>query len=569
MALIATIPTQLRSFVIAAACLWAFPVNAQSLITNGTFEEDVAPWWDHADEAKAAMQTVAVAEGRMCSTISAGGDETWDVILGISDLALVADQTYHIRFSASADVDREIRFKTGLGEAPYTDYFLKTIQLTATPSIFEYTYLNLKEDPAAQFQFHIGGSPGTVCVDDVVLEPVAAPVLPAYVTPSLTGHALRDHAAVVKMGTAVDTPAFLSSPSHNAIVAGEFSMMTPANSMKMNIIQPTQGVFDWVETDKLLEFAQQNSLEFHGHPLVWHTQAPAWLVDGTFDRDAMIQVMYSHIDALVGRYAGKMPYWDVVNEAIERDGDVYDFRHTIWYDRIGADFIDLAFQRAHAADPAALLLYNDYNIEVMGNAKADKVFDLISGMKARGIPIHQVGFQSHYYVTPDGGSSGIPNMENIRANMARYNDIGVGVQITECDFRVGKPLDGAKEQAQAKFFADLLQVCIDAPNCSHYTVWGLSDFDSWVPSTFPEYDYAHIFDANLAPKAAYHSLTQVFSAYNTDGTPLGGAEPPRAGSKSGGCGVHPVTARGGHGSLGAWVALGLAFGYRLASRRRA
>jgi endo-1,4-beta-xylanase len=506
---------------LAALCFWTLPAHAQNLVTNGTFDGGTkAPWWDYA--AAGAGQTVSVVDGKLCSTITAGGENTWDVILGLSGLALAAGQNYHVTFSVSADADRSIRFKTGFGETPYTDYFVKTIAVTATPQLFDYTYLNLREDSAAQFQFHIGGSLGTVCVDDIVVEPVAAPVVGPYVSPSLTGHALKDYAAIVKMGTAVDTPTFLSSPVHNAIVTGELSMITPANSMKMNIIQATQGTFDWVDTDALLAFAEQNGLEFHGHPLVWHTQVPSWLEDGEFDRDAMIQVMYSHIDALVGRYAGRIPFWDVVNEAIDKTGDTWGFRSTIWHDRIGDDFIDLAFQRAQADDPNAKLIYNDYNIEQMGNAKADRVFQLVSDMVSRGIPIHQIGFQSHYYVTPDGGTSGVPNMEKIRANMARYAQIGIDVQITECDFRIGKPLSEEKLQMQAKFFADLLQACIDAPNCSRYTVWGLSDFDSWVPSTFPDYDYAHIFDANFSAKPAYHALTQVFAAYHLDGTPIGG-----------------------------------------------
>jgi endo-1,4-beta-xylanase len=526
--------TLVRFSPIAALCLWALPANAENLVTNGTFEGGASdPWWSYA--AEGASQTVEVVDGQLCSTITEGGENVWDVILGLSDLGLVAGQHYHITFSVSADAERSIRFKTGLGDAPYTDYFLKTIPVTTTPQVFDYTYLNLKEDAAAQFQFHIGGSPGTVCVDDIVVEPVEAPVVPTYVTPSLTGHALKDYAALVKMGTSVDTPTFLSSPTHNAIVTGEFSMITPANSMKMNIIQATQGTFDWVETDALLAFAEQNGLEFHGHPLVWHTQVPAWLEDVELDRGAMIQVMYDHIDALVGHYAGRIPYWDVVNEAVDKVGDVWGFRPTIWHEWIGDDFMDLAFERAYEDDPNAKLLYNDYNIEVMGNAKADYVFQLVSDMVARGIHIHQVGFQSHYYVTPDGGTSGVPNMDMIRANMARYAEIGIDVQITECDFRIGKPLSDEKQQMQAKFFADLLQVCLDAPNCSHYTVWGVSDFDSWVPSTFPDYDFAHIFDSYFVAKPAYHALTQVFADYNPGGS--GGGAGTGGGSGTGGEGA--------------------------------
>ncbi len=234
--------------------------------------------------------------------------------------------------------------------------------------------------------------------------------------------------------------------------------------------------------------------------------------------------MYAHIDALMARYKGKFPYWDVVNEAI----DGTDYRATFWQKAIGNDFIDLAFTRAHAADPDAKLFYNDYNDEQKGNPKGDRVFELVKDLKARGIPIDGVGFQGHYYVEPDGTTAtGVPDMQAIRDNMARYKEIGVDVQITECDFRIGKPLDDTKSQLQNKFFADLLQACIDATNCSHFTVWGLSDLDSWVPSTFPDYDYAHIFDRNLMPKAAYTAMSQVFAKYNLDGTWMGRPSLPR------------------------------------------
>ena len=565
-------PIIARFSAIAVVSCWALSANAQNLVTNGTFDSGtVSPWWDYA--ADGAAQTVEVTDGAMCSTITAGGENTWDVILGLSGLGLVAGQYYHVAFAAFADADRTIRFKTGLGDTPYTDYFLKNIKLTPVAQSFDYTYLNLREDPEAQFQFHIGGSAGRVCVDNIVVEPVAAPPVPAYTTQSLTGHPLKDYAAFVKIGTAVDTPTFLSEPLHNAILTGEFNMMTPANSMKMNIIQGVQGVFDFVDTDALLAFAEQNGMEFHGHPLIWHTQAPAWLEETEFSRDEMIQIMYAHIDALVGRYAGRIPYWDVVNEAIETDGTVYDFRHTIWYDRIGPDFIDLAFQRARQDDPNALLLYNDYNSAVMGHPKADRVFQLVSDMKSRGIPIDQVGLQNHWFITPDGGTSGLPDVNMIRANLDRYAQIGVGVQFTEFDVRIGLPITEEKLQMQAQIMGDILQACLDAPNCAHVTVWGMSDFDSWVPSTFPDYDSAHIFDANFVAKPAYHSMSNVLAAFAAangagDNPPASGAG--GGGKSSSGCSVVARPRSGKDGwQLGLLGLLGLSFGLRrVPSRRR-
>jgi endo-1,4-beta-xylanase len=579
-----------RFLPVAAVSLWALPASAENLITNGTFDADTAGWWGNAAMSTTDPADYMIeppADGRLCVTMTASGKNPWDVILGYSNLALSAGKYYRIAFSATADVARTVKFKTGMGEAPYSDYFLQTIDVSPTATDFDVTYLNLHEDPAGQFQFQIGtpskgvSAAGQFCIDNVVIEQVPDPAPIAYTTPSATGKPFKDYATMLKMGTAVDTPIFLSSPQHNAIVAGEFSAITPANSMKMNVIQPTQGVWDFVDTDGLYSWAQAHGLEFRGHPLVWHTQAPSWLTDpkedGTvYTRDEMIAFMYAHIDALMGHFTPKLPYWDVVNEAIEADAytGVFTYRNTFWHERIGDDFIELAFAHARAADPAAKLFYNDYNVEQM-DAKSNRVFELVSALKAKGI-LDGVGLQSHYFAP-----GGIPDMAQIKANIERYNQIGVEVHITESDFRIEQPFSDENKAAQTKFYSDLLQVCIDAPNCTHFTVWGVSDVDSWVPGTFPNMGYAHLWDANLMPKASYQGMASVFAKYNPDGTPVsngtgggggtgsgtaGGNDNPNAAasSNSSGCTIAPP---GAPTKTSAALALLGLFGVSLLSRR--
>lgn len=563
-----------------ALCLWALPASAQNLLSNGTFDTAKDPWWGNASTTAdpPADQTIAVEEGQLCVTMTSAGSNPWDVILGYSGVALGANKYYRIAFTATADVERTIKYKTGLGDAPYSDYFLQTVSISPTPKEISITYRNLREDPMAQFQFQIGETAGKVCFDNISIEEVAAPVDEPYVTPSTTGKPLNAFPSIVKMGTAVDTPIFLSNPKHNQIVVGEFSTITPANSMKMNMIQPQQGVFDFVDTDALVAWAQEKNLEFRGHPLVWHTQAPSWLQDTEFTRDDMLAILNDHIDKVVGRYP-QLPYWDVVNEAIDDAGA--GFRPTFWHSRIGDDFVDLAFQRARAAAPTAKLFYNDYNAEQAGNPKGDKVYEFVKSMKERGIPIDGVGLQSHYFVTPDGGLSGVPSMAAIKQNIERYNQLGLEVHITECDFRLGKPLDQAKLDLHTKFFSELLQVCVEAPNCTHFTVWGLSDIDSWVPSTFPEFDYAHIYDSSFMPRPAYQAMAQVLTnagmsvgaggggaggsgSGGSGGS--GGSEAPPAASKDSGCTVAATGASTQGGIAGALLAF---WGAALLSRRGA
>ena len=73
--------------------------------------------------------------------------------------------------------------------------------------------------------------------------------------------------------------------------------------------------------------------------------------------------MKEHISTIVTRYKGRVKGWDVVNEAILEDGS---FRQSKFYEILGEEFIPLAFQFAHEADPEAELYYNDYNMSSEG-----------------------------------------------------------------------------------------------------------------------------------------------------------------------------------------------------------
>ena len=80
--------------------------------------------------------------------------------------------------------------------------------------------------------------------------------------------------------------------------------------------------FNWeAGSDAFVDYALENNMEVVGHTLVWHHQMPAWFFsdsDGNqLSRDALIERMRHHIHTIVGRYKGKIRFWDVVNEAVD------------------------------------------------------------------------------------------------------------------------------------------------------------------------------------------------------------------------------------------------------------
>ncbi len=148
------------------------------------------------------------------------------------------------------------------------------------------------------------------------------------------------------------------------LIVQQFNSITPENAMKMGPIHPAENFYNWKDADSIVAFAKRNHLKIRGHNLCWHNQAPAWMfkdaTGGTVSKEVLLQRLKDHITAVVTRYKGSIYAWDVVNEVISDKPEEY-FRNSEWYKICGEDFVAKAFEYAHAADPNALLFYNDYN----------------------------------------------------------------------------------------------------------------------------------------------------------------------------------------------------------------
>ena len=95
-------------------------------------------------------------------------------------------------------------------------------------------------------------------------------------------------------------------------------MVTPGNEMKCQVVEPTQGTFDWSGADNLMAFAKANKQLVRGHTLCWHNQLPTWLTtgvsNGTISKSQLSSLLQQHIYTEVGRYRGRIWQWDVCNE---------------------------------------------------------------------------------------------------------------------------------------------------------------------------------------------------------------------------------------------------------------
>lgn len=256
--------------------------------------------------------------------------------------------------------------------------------------------------------------------------------------------------------------------------AKEHNFATAENEMKWETVEGSKGNFNFGPGDAIVNFAAQNGMKVKGHTLVWHSQLPGW-VSGLSSEAEVRAVMLNHIKTTMEHYKGKIYAWDVVNEAWDtpnKNGDgTATLRKSVFFQKLGAGYIDEAFTAAKAADPSTLLLYNDYSTEGM-NDKSNAVYEMVKSMKERGIPIDGVGIQTHI-----GTPNDTPTAAEIKQNIDRLAALGLQVMLSEMDIN---GCDGYTANSMAKMYYDIVKVCVEQPLCTAITVWGIADSGSWL-----------------------------------------------------------------------------------------
>ncbi|KAJ7875650.1 glycosyl hydrolase family 10 protein [Mycena leptocephala] len=291
-------------------------------------------------------------------------------------------------------------------------------------------------------------------------------------------------------GAAAD-PGTIGVATDVTILTSDYGAYTPENSMKWDATEPSRGSFTFTNADALVAFAQAHARLVRGHTLVWHNQLPAWVSAITSASD-LTTVIQNHVTTLVMRFKGKIYAWDVVNECLNEDGTL---RSSVFSRLLGESFIDIAFKAARAADPAAKLYINDFNLDAPG-AKTNGMVALVGRLKSRGVPIDGIGSQTHIQL----GRAG-----TVAANLQTLANTGLDVAITELD--IASSTSTANEAQQSSDYKTVANACLAVSRCVGITTWGVSDKDSWLGAAAAPL----LWDTNFVRKPAYTGVDSAFT----------------------------------------------------------
>ena len=336
---------------------------------------------------------------------------------------------------------------------------------------------------------------------------------------SLKG-AFADH---FRIGAAINAKTIMGyDTAGRRLLREEFNTITPENELKWNQLHPARDSFVLDTADAFVELGEELNMFTVGHTLVWYLQLSDY-VKAVRRPGEMRTVLQEHIDAVAGRYAGRIDAWDVLNEAVNDDGTM---RSWPVYDLLGEDYVAEVFKMARAAAPGAELYYNDYNLWMP--AKRDGAIRMLKKAMAAGAPIDGIGMQAHYSLTK-------PRLSQVDSSIQMfYDSLGIKVMITELDVSVlpspwdypsGDPrrarvltpemnpyaagLPDSVGLALGHRYADLFRLFLRHDDkIGRVTLWGVDDGTSWlnyVPIRGRR-DYPLLFDRDHARKIAYDSV---------------------------------------------------------------
>lgn len=511
-------------------------------IVSSDFEDGTTQNWASRSGTEVVENSTTVAHGGTHSLSITERTSTWrGPVLDVLDVMEMGTQytiTVWVQLAsdASSDSARLSVERQLSGTASYETVVNNTAVSAGTWTKLSGTYTLATEVDFLTVYIETANAYPSFYLDDFTMTYVPA-------TPIESGIPnVKDVYDQFPMGAAISRASLLGE--RGKLLAKHFNSITAGNAMKWDATERTEDTFTYTDADAMVTFAKANNMQVRGHTLVWHNQTPAWVfqdasgatLTATEENKALVlSRLENHIRNVAGHFGDDIYAWDVVNEVID-EGQSDGNRRSSWYTLTGLDYIRTAFTVAREVAPNAELCINDYNTTV--TSKRDFLYNLVSTLKAEGVPIDCVGHQMH-------GNIDWPSASDTEAAITKFAALGVKQQITEMDISVYTDnsssytsIPASALASQATRYKALFDVYVaHKADIDSVTLWGLEDGDSWL-NTYPitRIDAPLLFDRNLQSKPAYWTLigqtSPAASATSATASPSASSASPSASSVS-------------------------------------
>ena len=311
------------------------------------------------------------------------------------------------------------------------------------------------------------------------------------------GNSLKG-AANFSVGMAVQSSRLTGQ--HQEVLQNDFNQITSEYEMKMNIMYPSEGSYDFSRADATVDWAEANNIEVHGHALIWHNATPSWVENYSGTDSQFEEIIEDYIKTTVARYRGRVKSWDVVNEAFEDRSGI--LRNSVFRQKMGDDYLAKCYQWAREADPDVLLFYNDYSM-VIDPVKRGAAINMVQDFLDRGIPIDGFGFQMHI-------DHNNPSKSLIESTSQEVIDLGLLLHFSELDVRANPTndlttLSTSRAVSQQNKVREVVEVynAIPEENKFAITIWGMRDEETWLVDFWGHPEWPLLYNNDFSPKRAH------------------------------------------------------------------
>ena len=270
--------------------------------------------------------------------------------------------------------------------------------------------------------------------------------------------------------------------------------------------EPRRGEPDTARLKQTARWFRDRAVQLKGHPLVWHTVQPDWLLG--LPLDEVEQLQRERIRRELTDFDGLIDTWDAINEVVIMP--VFDNGENAITPLARAKgripMIRMAFEEARAVNPDATLLLNDFDLSTAYEC-------LIEGVLEAGIEIDALGLQTHMH-------QGYWGEEAMLAMVERFARYGLPLHLTESSLVSGEPMPAEivdlndyqvdewpstpeGEARQADELERHYRSLVGHPAVESITYWGITDRDAWLGAPIG------LVREDGTPKPAYSALRRL------------------------------------------------------------